>query len=278
MNQGFRQRPVAIVVVAVLVASIGLGGRPAGAALSLYDNFNDPSFLVRADLWRSFDNYSTGGIGSGRTDGIRVIDALLGLTATPANPKLLIAKRFVLQPGAAAGSADFDGYVMLQGANAIGVQADVSMKLCVLGTAGFVQAGLTFSAFNDGTSPAPGNQTGDIFARLTVRCSNGTNQAEIGWTVLRCSDAACTAVTFLRTGSFGAVSVGQEYTLHVSKAGSSFTFQALGQIQTFLVPGSPVAPPRGAFSGVMTRIDPTAPGNGGQFEVAATFDNVMIDQ
>jgi hypothetical protein len=278
MNQAFRKRIIHVAVIAALFASIQFGTTEAFAAQALYDNFNDPSFLVRADLWRSFDNYTTGGIGSGRTDGIRVIDALLGLSATPANPKLLIAKRFVLQPGAAVGSADFDGYVMLQGANAIGIQADVSMKLCFLGTAGFVQAGLTFTAFNDGTSPAPGNQTGDIFARLTVRCSSGTNQAEIGWTVLRCSDAPCTAVRFLGTGSFGPVSVGQEYTLHVSKTGSSFTFQALGQIQIFPVPGSPVAPPRAASSGVMTRIDPTTPGNGGQFEVAATFDNVMIDQ
>ncbi len=267
-----------VLVVAVLVVSIALGRAPASAVLSLYDDFNDPSLLVRADLWRSFYNYSTGGIGSGRTDGIRVIDALLGLAPNPANPKLLFAKRFVLQPGAATGSADFDGYIMLRGANAIGIQADVSLKLCVLGAAGFIQAGLTFVGFNDGTSPAPGNQTGDIFARFRISCSSATNQTEIGWNVLRCTDAACTAVTFLGTGSFAPATVGQEYTLHVSKSGSSFVFQALGQTQSFPVPGNPTAPPRGPFTGVMTRIDPTTPANGGQFEVAATFDNVMIDQ
>jgi hypothetical protein len=269
-------------VVAALVASLALAA--TAEAASLYDDFNDPSHLVRADLWRSFDSYSTGGIGSGRTDAVRAIDALLAsplplLTADPSNPKLLIAKRFVLQPGAPSGSSDSDGYAMLQAANATGVQADVTMKLCLLGTAGFVQAGVEFAGFNDGTSPAPGNRIGDIFARLRISCSSTTNQAQITWNVFRCTNSACSTATSLGTGSFGAANIGQEYTLHATKSsGSSFVFTAVGQTQTFPVSGSPTAPPRVPFSDLMTRIDPTTPPNGGQWAVVATFDNVMIDQ
>ena len=276
-------RRACVLVVVALVASIPLGGAPASAVSSLYDNFNDPSLLVRSDLWRSFDSYSTGGIGSGRTDAVRGVDALLAsslplLAADPSNPKLLIAKRFVLRPGAASGSSDFDGLVMLQAANAIGVQADVTMKLCLLSTAGFVQAGMEVAGFNDGTSPAPGNRTGDIFARLRISCSGTTNQAQITWNVFRCTDAACNTAASLGTGSFGAATIGQEFTLHATKSGSSFVFTAMGQTQTFPVPGGPTAPPRVPFSDLMTRIDPTTPSNGGEFAVVATFDNVMIDR
>jgi hypothetical protein len=280
---GRRSLPrVWVLVVAVIVGSIPLGGAPASAVLSLYDDFNDPSLLVRSDLWRTFDNYSTGGIGSGRTDAVRAIDALLAsqlplLTANPSNPKLLMAKRFVLQPGAASGSSDSDGLIVLQAPNAIGVQADVTMRLCLLGTAGLVQAGVSFVGFNDGTSPGPGNFLGDIFTRFRISCSN-TNQAEITWNVFRCTDAACGNITSLGTGSFGAANIGQEYTLRVTTGGSSFVFTAVGQTQAFPVPGSPTAPPRGRLTDLITRIDPTTPANGGQFAVVATFDNAMIDQ
>jgi len=81
-----------------------------------------------------------------------------------------------------------------------------------------------------------------------------------------------------RSGSFGAVNIGQEYILHATKSGSSFVFTASGQTQTFPVPGSPTAPPRGPFGELLTRIDPTTPANGGQWAVVATFDNVMVDQ
>lgn len=284
MRKALIHRRACVLVVAVLVLSIPLGGAPADAMLSLYDNFNDASHLVRADLWRSHDSYSTGAVGSGRTDALRGIDALLAsqlplLTADPVNPKLLIAKRFVLQPGAASGSADSDGLNMVQAANAIGVQADVTMRLCLLGTAGFVQATVQLVGFNDGTSPGPGNSIGDIFAALRVSCGTTTNVAQITWNVLRCTEAACATFTSMGTGSFGDANIGQEYTLHVTKSGSSFVFTAVGQTQTFPVPGSPTAPPKGVrFDGLRTRIDPTTPANGGEFAVVATFDNVMIDQ
>lgn len=283
MNKVSSQRPVAVVVVAVLVGSILLGGAPAGAALSLYDDFNDPSLLVRTDLWRSFDSYSTGGLGSGRPETIRAIDALLGsslpgLGGNPSNPKLLIAKRFVLQPGAPSGSADSDGVIALQAPNATGIQADVTMKICFLSTAGFVQAAVLFAGFNDGASPAAGNRLGDIFVRLRLSCSSTTNQVQITWNVFRCTDSTCTNATSLGSGSFGPASIGQEYTLRAAKSGSSFVFTAAGQTQTFPVPGNPTAPPRSPFVELESRIDPTTPGNGGQWAVVATFDNVMIDQ
>jgi hypothetical protein len=43
-----------------------------------------------------------------------------------------------------------------------------------------------------------------------------------------------------------------------------------GQNQTFQVPGSPTAPPRGNFLAVMTPIDPTTPAAGGDFVVVTT--------
>jgi hypothetical protein len=73
------------------------------------------------------------------------------------------------------------------------------------------------------------------------------------------------------------VNLGQEVTLRVSRSGSGLVFTALGQTQTFPVPGSPTAPPRLPFNGLRVRIDPTTPVPGGEFLVGATFDNVMID-
>jgi len=284
MDKMLNQTPVAVFVVALLVGSMLLGTVSASSALSPYDDFNDPSLLIRADLWQNTDNFGIGGPGSGRLESVRVIDALLAsqlplIAADPSNPKLLFAKRVVLPPGAfPSAGVDLGGLIMLQARNATGIQADVAMKICFLGAAGFVQAAVDFLAFNDGTpSPGPPNSIGDIFARFRVGCSS-TNQAEITWDVFRCS-GPCEGVTSLGTGSFGAATIGQEYRLHVMKSGSSFVFSAVGQTQVFPVPGSPTAPPRGSqFSGLRSRIDATTPSNGGQWAVVATFDNVMIDQ
>jgi hypothetical protein len=267
--------PVALLLIASTIA----GGPAITGAATLYDDFNDPNLLIRTDLWRSMDNYSTGGVGSGRLEAIRAIDGLLAsplLAANPSNPKLVIAKRFVLQPGASSG-ADSDGVLLLQAGSATGVQADVAMKICFLGAPGFVRAGVELAGFNDGTSPAAGNRTGDIFARFRIACSGATNQAQISWNVFRCTDAACSNATSLATGSFGTVNVDQEYTLHVAKSGASFVFTALSQTQTFPVPGNPAAPPHLPFADVFTRVDPNTPSLGGQWAVVATFDNVMVD-
>ncbi len=287
MDKMLNQTPVAVFVVALLVASMLLGTVSASSALSLYDDFNDPSLLIRADLWQNTDNFGIGGPGSGRLESVRVIDALLAsqlplIAADPSNPKLLFAKRVVLPPGAfQSSSVDLDGLIMLQARNATGIQADVAMKICFLGAAGFVQAAVDFLAFNDGTpSHGPLDSSGDIFARFRAGCST-TNQAEITWDVFRClgGSGECGGATSLGTGSFGAATIGQEYRLHVMKSGSSFVFSAVGQTQVFPVPGSPTAPPRGSrFSRLWSRIDATTPSNGGQWAVVATFDNVMIDQ
>jgi hypothetical protein len=285
MDKMFDQTPVAVFVVALLVGSMLLGTVSASSALSLYDDFNDPSLLIRADLWQNTDNFC--GVAPGRLESVRVIDALLAsqlpvTAADPSNPKLLFAKRVVLPPGAfQSESVDLDDLIMLQTRNATGIQADVAMKTCFLGAAGFVQVAVDFPAFNDGTPfHGPLDASGDIFARFRVGCST-TNQAEITWDVFRClgGQGACVATTSLGTGSFGAAIIGQEYRLHVMKSGSSFVFSAVGQTQLFPVPGSPTAPPRGVrLSGLQSRIDATTPSNGGQWAVVATFDNVMIDQ
>jgi hypothetical protein len=276
-----------MLVVALLVASMLLGTVSASSALSLYDDFNDPSLLIRADLWQNTDNFSIGRAGSGRLESVRAIDALLAsqlplVAADPSNPKLLFAKHVVLPPVAfSSAGVDLDGLIMLQARNATGIQADVAMKTCFLGAVGFVQVAVDFLAFNDGTpSHGPQDSSGDIFARFRVGCST-TNQAEITWDVFRClgGNGACVGTTSLGTGSFGAATIGQEYRLHVMKSGSSLVFSAVGQTQVFPVPGSPTAPARGSpFSGFLSRIDATTPSNGGQWAVVATFDNVMIDE
>ena len=268
-----RHRRVAVAVLAAAF-SVLLRAHQAQPAQVLYDDFNDPSHLVRADLWNRSPVFTTGGAGSGGTDSLSIIDALLFPTS---NPKLLMAKRFVLQPGAASGSFDRDAYIMRQAPNAAGIQADVTMKLCSLSAPGFIGAYVIFAGFNDGTSPGPGNSTGDIHALFYVSCTS-TNQAAIVWQVIRCTDVACNSSPLLGSGSFGAANIGQEYNLHVTKSGSSFVFTALGQTQTFPVPGNPAAPPRVLFNGPRTFISPTTPANGGEFTVAATFDNVFVDQ
>ncbi len=262
-----------IATVLLLMSAVLLSARDATAASFLYDDFNDPSHLVRADLWGSADTYSTGGVGSGRTDALSIIDALIFPTS---NPKLLIGRRLVLQPGA-VGGFDRDGYTMRNAPNVLGVQADVSMVVCSLSNPGLVQAGVQFYGFHDGTPGAATDSTGDILTRLRVSCAD-TNQAQITWNVFRCTNATCTTTSSLGSGTFGPANIGQEYTLRVTRSGSSFLFTAVGQTQSFLVPGNPTAPPKIPFNGLRTRIDPTTPTNGGDFIVAARFDNVVIDQ
>ena len=264
-----------LMFVTMMVTTLTAGSIGA-QQFSLYDDFNGASHLVRADLWNTFDGYSTV-VGSGRTEIIKGIDALFSLAAPPSNPKLLIAKRFVLQPGAPIGSSDVDGYSARQASNVAGVQFDVTMLLCSMSAAGSVEAGMQYSGFNAGTSPEPGNRVGDVLAWIRIQCSS-TNVPEITWRVFQCETSTCMNSPTLGTGSFGAANIGQEYTLRMVKSGSSFVFTAAGQTQTFPVPGSPTAPPGIPFSQLLTRIDPTTPESGGEFVVGAKFDNVMISQ
>ncbi len=244
--------------------------RPAYAGLALYDDFNDPAHLVRADLWNVFTS-SRGSL----SDAVRVVDALIFPTA---NPKLLIGRRLVVPTGADAGS-DLVIYSPRNAPSPLGVQADVTLALCLLTPDAFVLAGVSLFAFNDGTPGDPGDSTGDIFAQLRAECT-GPNQAELTWRVFRCDDSTCGAVTILESGSFGLATLGQQSTLNVTKSGGSFVFTANGQVQNFPVPGGPTAPARSAFNGngVVTQIFSLLPANGGEFAVIATFDNVMIDQ
>jgi hypothetical protein len=272
MTNRMLTRGVLLLAFALIAGMFGDYGR-AHAVLSLYDDFNDPSHLVRADLWNKNINFTTSGVGSGVTEVLSIVDALL--FPTP-NPKLLVARRFVLQPGGTAGN-DFYRYSARNTAGAVGAQADVAMLVCALDSSGLVQAGLSFAVFNDGTSTGPTDSTGDIFARLRIGCT-ATNQAEVTWNVFRCTDSGCNNASSLGSGSIGAVVIGQEVSLNISKSGSSFVFTALGQTQIFPVPGSPTAPARGPFLLLFSRIDPSVPANGGEFVVGASFDNVMIDK
>src|SRR5262249_39630867 len=173
-------------------------------------DFNAPSHLVRPDLWDSADGYSTGEAGSGEMDMLRIIDGLI--FPTP-NPKLLIVRHFVVQLGATS-ARDQDGLTARNTPSPIAGRADVKMILCILSTAGWAQAGGQFYGFNDGSSTAPSDATGDIVTRLRISCTS-TNQAAITWNVWRCTDSACANSTSLGTGSFGAVDNGQEFTLNV---------------------------------------------------------------
>src|SRR5262245_7438073 len=144
-------------------------------------------------------------------DMLRIVDVLI----FPApDPKLLIVRHFVVQPGATTAS-DQDGLNARNAPNSVAIQADVKMLLCVLSNAGTVFAGVILYGFNDGTPGLPTDRTGDIFARLRITCAQ-TNQATITWDVSRCKDASCTT-TALGTGTFGGVSLGQELTLNIKK-------------------------------------------------------------
>jgi hypothetical protein len=75
----------------------------------------------------------------------------------------------------------------------------------------FVDAPLTL--FNDGTSTARGDQTGDIAARLEIlRSSNSTDPPELLQTVgqlTRCADPTCATREFIGRVSLGPVALGQ---------------------------------------------------------------------
>jgi hypothetical protein len=280
LNKRLDRTLLVVLAAALVVTSMLLRAAPASAELSLYDDFNDPSLLIRSDLWLSSDSYSAGGVGSGRVESVRMIDALLAsqlplIAANTSNPKLLFAKRFVLAPGAGSDSGDVETLGMLKAPNAISIQADITMKICFLGAPGFVQAAVELVAFHDATFP--GHEFGDIVAQLRVGCGAGTNQAEITWNVVRCG-FGCIGGTSLGTGSFGAATIGQEYRLHVMKSLNRIVFSAGGQTQMFPVPGSLTAPTGGLLNGLRLQIDPLTPSNGGQWALVATVDNVMIDQ
>jgi hypothetical protein len=264
-----RGRLLAVTLVVGVVASLALAWlTPASAQVVVYDDFNDPSNLVRADKWQAFDFWNFDG---GPLDRFQFIDTLLFPTE---NPKLMIAKRVHIPLIAADVLAlEYSGY-FAAGGSATAAQAKVTLVACTP-TAGVVTfAGVNMRGFHDNTPPD--GALGDIFGGIQVRCLE-TGSPQLFWIVQRCDNASCAGISSeLGSGVLGPASLGQGHTLLIENLGNRFRFTADGSFfQEFVPPGalsaSPNAPGVAIFSGVAA----FSAGAGGDLAVVGTFDDVM---
>lgn len=119
-----------VCVFALRAVGVMAPSHRAEGAWILHDDFNDPSLLVRHDLWNMRLGFSGG---PGTTEVVRLIDGVLlealGLAA-PDDPRLLIARRLGAREGAPAGF-DFVQYRPIS-QNTNGIRADVTMKGCIV--------------------------------------------------------------------------------------------------------------------------------------------------
>jgi hypothetical protein len=259
--------------VALVLLAAAFLARPAAAAQVLYDDFEDPSNLVDPDRWQV--NEST--IGD-VTESVRLIDRILpALGGDPANAKLLIARRFVVRPGASKG-LDRVGYNVVNPAGITGIQVDVNLGVCLVAGSGQVEAQVAAAGFKNAfVASGQGDQTGDIIGSLRIGCQT-TNQAAITWVVVQCTNSDCTSSSQLGSGSFGTVAIAAKHTLHLQVVGFSFVFTADGLAPQTFTPGVAVTAPNVPFFQIGTRIDATTPASGGEFLVLASFNNVFVDQ
>jgi hypothetical protein len=179
-------------ITSVLVAAAFLA-RPAAAAQVLYDDFEDPSNLVDASRWQ-VNEVTVGDV----TESVRLIDRIIpALGGNPANAKLIVARRFVVRSGASRGF-DRVSYSVVNPAGITGIQADINMQLCFVVGNGSIEARVTAAVFrNASVSSPPGDRTGDIVGDLRTDCPS-TNQPEITWRVVQCTNSDCTTSRAIR--------------------------------------------------------------------------------
>jgi len=254
-------------LVALLLVCLSFLSCPQAvtAQLTLYDDFNDPSNLVRADKWRAFVGFSFDRLA---LDSLHLIDNLL--FATP-NPKLLIVERIHIPVGTFGFS--FFGYAGFGGASA--VQAGVTLAACTPAPGIETSVRIQMTGFHDST-PADGS-LGDIFGGVGVRCPPTGGAAELFWLVVRCGTSFCGSNTVLGTGVLGPGTLGQEHIVRIEKLGNHFRFTAdTFPPQDVAPPGATATPPNVPFFDVISEVRAETAQAGGDLVVIGRFDDFMI--
>jgi hypothetical protein len=233
----------------------------ATAQLLLYDDFNDPSNLVRSDLWTSRAFWYSGG----PLDSLHIIDNLLFPTS---NPKLMIAERVLIPIG---GNAHWY-HVYTAARETSSVQAEVSLWVCSSGGAATL-ASIVLAGFSDATSDAQG----DVLGILGVLCPGRGAPPELSWGVFQCTDEDCRGSNSLASGSLGPANLGHEYTLRIDRIGQAYRFTADGLPSQDVVPAiAHGAPARSPYFGLLLALNVLSINDGGDFTALAKYDNVMI--
>jgi hypothetical protein len=233
----------------------------ARAQLVLYDDFNDPSNLVRSDRWSTRAFWYSGG----PVDSVHIIDNALFPTS---NPKLMIGERVLIPVGGKA--YWYHAYTAERDTSS--VQAQVQLLMCSSEGASTL-ASVILSGFKDATEAAEG----DVVGILGVRCPGRGAPPDFVWLVVQCADDDCHAFTALSSGSLGPANLGQEYTLRIDRVGQAYRFTASGLPPQEVVPPIPhEAPARVPLFELGVSISALSVDDGGDFTALAKYDDVMI--
>lgn len=155
------------------------------------------------------------------------------------------------------------------------LRADVRVTT-FLSASSFVQARLAGSFYNDGASTGGDDFTGDVEGFIRI-FSNNFGPLTAQFLVDRCNDPQCSTATTLFSDSLAFVNPGESRSLFLEWDGSVLTYGLDGTIRTFdPKPGHPVVkPPAGHFKDFQTQASIQT--SGGQGFIAATFDNVFVN-
>jgi hypothetical protein len=263
-----RRRSYALTAAAVVMAwTVLFPGPPARAQLSVYDDFNDPSHLIRGDKWAAFGSI----VGSQPLEGLHIIDSLL---FPRADPKLVFVDRIHIVPGTFG--LWFFGYGATIGPiNFSAIQADVALHFCTPTAGVETSARINLNGVHDATPP--NGSLGDIFGVAGVRCPTTGGAPELFWQIQRCNTALCSSTSVLTVGVLGPAVLGQEYVLRIEKVGTQFRFTADGfPPQLVPAPGAVSPTANGPFFNPVTVVVATTQEAGGDFVLVATFDDFMI--
>jgi hypothetical protein len=261
-----RRRSHALTAAAAVMAWAFLfPGTPALAQLSVYDDFNDPSHLIRADKWTAFASWS-----GGLLESLHIIDALL--FPTP-DPKLLYVDRIHIAGGTFG--FEFFGHNAIDPGNVSAIQADVALLACIPTPGVETSARINMNGVHDAT--LPNGSLGDIFGVIGVRCPSTGGGPELFWRIERCNIATCFATSVLAEGVLGPAVLGQEHVLRIEKVGTQFRFTADDLApQLIAAPGAVSPTANGPFFNPVTVVAATTADAQGDFVLIATFDDVMI--
>jgi hypothetical protein len=178
----------------LMVAAIAIAPNAAHAQWEIYDNFS--SGFINPERWRGFE--VAGGVASPNTEIARHValgvlhEKLVGYGAA----------------GSDSGSVSHTtGLQVTDPASIIGIEA----KVAVLSATANGCAGNSISAraraqvigafFNDGSSSAPGDRTGDILAGIQKQLDSFSGKEIVAF-ITQCADPGCTSTTTLKSHVF----------------------------------------------------------------------------
>jgi hypothetical protein len=273
-------RPRNVLQIATLAVLCALAlFAPAWGELVLYDDFGDPSARVRSDLWFGTEAF-TGDL----LDSVRATDHALQLPE--ASGRLIVGRRLHFRPspsptGGGPIGSDTVRYSTREDATAIGVQARVVLLTCAVPDGGFAQARMLHSAFIGQRHPGTGLPL-VLGAILGIRCPSPA-PPELFYQLFQCGDVPCSAnlSRLVADVPLGPAILGREYTLYSRRGATGVELFVDGApVATHeVVPADPgPVPAAQRFAQIGTRLQLPSAEAGGDLEIIAIFDDVMLER